>query len=268
VKTSDEAFQEMKQKLQGSDPEFDRKIRDLLAEIHAYSYLKRSGFSNISLIPLQGIQKTPDFSAEKGGCHYIIEAKNLRAPTSVLNIIFNKLDELVMRAPELYEKYKYHIEVTVELPGEQFDDTDETAITVWLTQLEAAVCHNASTVVTHTWSKNISTGMPRGKKIECHLSRASHYDIEGVYCVASGCDPRIILLSKLKDKLELKVCEAKNQLLEFCRNPSVLKLILLNWQKPSWGEGFDQEVREGLISTLNARLKELDSTLKAIVLPD
>lgn len=279
LKSSDKTFQEMKQKLDGDDQKFDGKIRDLFAEIYAYSYLKSKGFSNIQLIPRDNKKtpdKTPDFKAEKAGRIYIAEAKNLRAPDSILNFIFNRLDELYIRAPEFYGRYAYEIDATVEAPGEQNDQADKSAVETWLNQLEVSLRQGVR-LIDYTWSKNLSNGTLT-KKIKCKVTLSPSYDISGNYVDQGGCylDKQSIecaLLPRLENKLRSIVDTAKKQLLDF-DDPRVLKLILLNWQKPPVVQIFDsiiqftQKVTVELIPQIKDDLKKLDDTIEIILLPD
>jgi len=92
VENSDKIFSD----LDGSDPDYDLKIFDVLAEVRLIRWARDNGYSSIKkLIP--GTQPTPDFLMRKGGILIVAEAKHFRERDFLPEFIEDRLKGLVLK---------------------------------------------------------------------------------------------------------------------------------------------------------------------------
>jgi len=83
------------------DRDFDSKISDFLAELIGVFYLHKNGFADFQFLLPRGRQ-TPDIAARKEARDYLIEVKNLRAPTSITSVAFSRFHRKWIEDPKRF----------------------------------------------------------------------------------------------------------------------------------------------------------------------
>lgn len=235
-----DVIDQLQTELKGSEGGFDGHFHDLWAELNALSYLIDNKYKNIKKIPRKN-GKTPDFETTKDGKKYLIEVKNFRVSSNLLNYVVIQLEVKRMLNPELYNKsfiisLKYQ-----ENSDDIFDEIDKYNVLNFINNLENYLIDDSRNEITCKYKKQI-LGRKINKRIICNVKEDSLCSIIGIENLNID-DPLDIkdekLLLPLTSKLGRKALEAVEQLLGYKSEKEYQRWILVNWQKPSYFKHFE-----------------------------
>ena len=250
ISDDEENFNILRNKLNPKD-QYDKKIRDVLAELHGYYCLRKAGFAGIKALREDSGRKKPDFLAQLNHQPYLFEVKNMRAPIEVCDLLLVKAEVRKHRFPEIYETSclsfgpsQNWLEVELNRPGSK---TLEKEVENWLEQTFSKIERAEAPAFVRVEPFSLTK---HGLMIECNLKKGKNL---GASCGLKGgvmvSDPdykRGILLPFNK-KVQTVTEHALEQLLEYDQDNVHKKYVLLNWQKSLkyeslvW-DGFEEDV--------------------------
>ncbi len=254
-------YKVLQEKLAPKD-DYDKKMHDVLAELNGYYHLKKSGFTEIKAILESASQKTPDFFAKHNNKEYLFEVKNMRSPTDVTDVLFDKINERRLMIPEAYENLKLRISLS-DAWDEVYFETAATEIIrlrvlAWLGKIFYLVEAGESfeTVSTKPFIYEFKGVKLR---IEFMIESSNQFQMIGIPGTGKLIDN---LFEKNKilpfSKKALRIIDrAILQLFEYDKDDRYPKYILLNWQK----HGSLILIKE---EKLNAIVKGFDGLLNSI----
>jgi hypothetical protein len=254
-----------RKKLSGADKEYDLKVKDVLAELNAYHYLLKEGFTDIRLIQ-ESQSKAPDFEAKRGVDSVISEVKNIQHSTDLWDYTFVKFNSFALIDPELYEKKEYMFSFPNEEFDEVFGDADKLAGFELLYKLNISLrLENLDMPIVHNWTKEINKRSVN-KKITCKVKKAEELNIMGQHerAFLIGNEFRKNLLFPFGKKLFRKIEEALAQLIEYDPDDLKKKMILINWQKPSDVIFFTEDEPLKIFESLNQIVKQVSRNIELI----
>ena len=239
-------------------PGDDRKSLDVLAELNGYYHLKKSGFTEIKAILENKTLKTPDYSAKLNNEVYLFEVKNLKSPTDVGDLLFDKIPARRFFNPEVYENIAFHIRLSDAWEEVYFtrEDTQalKSSVLDWLTGLFSLIesGENLETASSKVFIFNFK-GMEL--RIECSLKNDGRYIMVG----CSGRGKPIDVYRKRDLPLFLNralrtIERGMSQLFEYDKDDCCWKYVLLHWEKEWPYTVLEREV--------NAIIKAIDSIVK------
>jgi hypothetical protein len=266
-------FNTLRCKLNPRD-EYDKKIRDVLAELNAYYRLVNSGFEKIEALPEDSKQKKPDFSAKLEGEAYLCEVKNVRAPVDICDLLFIKTEARRHRVPEIYRRILIYYSLSekwreVELNRPKTDGL-KTKVEDWI--------EKTFTTIESSKAEPLSSVKPlhltnEGLVIECRLKAGKN--LAPAYGFIGGINVNDFtykqsLLSPLENKIRRICSDASGQLLQYDKTNQHKKYVLLNWQQRkkstirTW-DGFENDV-DKLVKRIDIEVKNLSRNLFARLL--
>jgi len=269
IEKNKENFNTLKSRHSGGG-DYNQQIKDLLAEINAYTYLKRDGYKDIEVIePKPKKHSSPDFRANKDGEQYLFEVENMRSPYTVLDPLTDKLKAKYLQEPYLYNKMFYLELLAHEEDNNKLDIEDINELAKLILE---KICEEM-----RIWKESRFRLQYRyGKKscLDCKISGSSlvfQYSLKNkrVVCVDEGYWQKRKAL--LKEKMLRKTEEASRQLLKYTEQEEYKKVILLNWERPCcWGftkEEYSIEFLEDIIDDINQSRNSADKNLSVRLLP-
>jgi hypothetical protein len=226
-------FGQMMKQLKGTEPDFDARLNDLLAELNALSWIVDEKFIEIEKLK-RGTSKTPDFRAKKEGTNNLFEVKNLQVPDELLTYVLNQLEIRQLLNPDLYNTNFFKVNVSFEkVPGDFPNDTDKLHVHRFIDEIEDTIRSGKQSAML-CYSKSIGDRQVK-KTLKCKWDFCEHFAVMGHssdYRMRLDDPLNLIKLLPLLRKTWEHVSRAVEQLLEYDKEDSFEKWILINWQKP------------------------------------
>jgi hypothetical protein len=262
ISVDEENWNTLKNKLNPRD-QYDFKIRDVLAELHGYYFLRERSFTDIVALP-EGKGKTPDFTARLDEQPYLFEVKNLRAPSEICHFLLVKSEARRHRFPEVYNTTSIHFKHSEGWLSVELHPEDRTSLVLavekWLQQafIRIESCRIPASVCVDTFHSADDS-----LRIECDIKIAN---ASGACCGLTSwicvSDPKYTdsIVQPFAGKVQRVAETAIGQLLVYDKDNTYRKYVLLNWQKSSkcaslaW-HGFDTDVAR-VIGGVTDRLKK------------
>lgn len=249
IKKDEKNFYRLSNKQSGKG-DYNQQIKDLLAEINAYTYLKRDGYKDIEVIePKSQKHSSPDFRANKNGEQYLFEVENMRSPYTLLDPLTDKLKAKYLQEPYLYNKMFYLNLLAHEEDNNKLGIEDINRLA---TQIFEEICKEIKALKESKFSLQHRYG--NKSLLDCEISGSS---LSFMYSLRNE---RIVCIDEkykgkrkdaLKRKMLRKIAEASRQLLGYPEQKQYKKVILLNWERPCcWGstkEEYKKEYLEDII---------------------
>jgi hypothetical protein len=254
-------FDILKKKLNPKDKDYNRKMRDVLAELNGYYHLKKFGFEEIEALGEGGQQKKPDFSARLHKQRFLFEVKNIRSPIDLLDILLDKYHAKKLRSPERYSNVSIFFKATSNWRDIRFNPRKPDELyhkTVdWLeTTFQAIESPNAASMGLQPF-ETVYEG--EKLKIQCDLKKGGSlgmiFGFKRGICISDPLTRKNYLYPFTK-KLIGKVGDAIDQLLEFGCSDTCRKYVLIDWQRTSDQMFFEKEAI--------AIVKQIDALVKTI----
>lgn len=259
-------FNVLKGKLDPKD-EYDKKIRDVLAELNAYYHLRKSAFEKIEALPEGNGRKHPDFFAELHRQGFLFEVKNMRAPIGVCNFLFDKFESRRLRYPDIYNLMKIHFKVSanwrkIDLNLKKTQAVKEK-IGEWLQETFASAESEAFTLPTSLPAFEFSFENEK-LSIESPLEKADRLSIVcGHTRGVNTSDPlyRKSLLDPFAGKVLRIVEYASQRLFEYDTDNRYGKCVLLNWQKGEEFELWFENEGHAIVKSIDCLVKNISENL-------
>jgi len=260
-----DALQGVRTEIRGNERGFDRAIYDVWAEVNAIYWLINNGFSNLQKIERSGRMKTPDFGAFRDG-DVVVEVKNFRAPSELSSAVLTAIECQHLKYPSLYDPWKFQLVIDDRaLKRFPTSATDDLAIKLFCDLLNNALMEGQrDTVFEYQTATNGAVGKI---KIDCSWEPSDHFGI--LLRARSNVFARKVGVTRLPELMPLlgktwdTVDKAYRQLTAGGCETSQQRIILLNWQKPSY-VNMDDELQKqygDFVSALSKTLEAVDENL-------
>jgi hypothetical protein len=268
ISSDKENFNILRSKLNPKD-QYDTKIKDVLAELHAYYRIKKDSFTNIKALPEDSSRRKPDFSAQYNDQLYLFEVKNMRAPIEVCDFLLVKAQARANRFPGTYQVIGIYFTASQRWLEVEFNRQETEALKKevedWLEQTFTTIEHSEAPASGCIEPFNLKS---QGLTIECNLKKGENI---GALCslkrgvLVSDPDYQQRVLLPFSEKVRRIASDASGQLLEYDEDNVHKKHVLLNWQKSFKLEGlvwtgFENNVHE-IIKSIDLEVKNLSVDL-------
>lgn len=230
---SGELLQSMSQEYRGSSPDFDARLNDLLAELNALSWLVDNNYREIEKLP---------------------------TPTELLDIVVKSLEIQFLQNPDRYSTF-FRINVSSKESRRDFlDDTDKLNVCRLMAEIDDRI-KSGKQEVQLRYTKMVGDRKIT-KKLKCEWGDAGKFGYmahSGDFGICFSDPKRSLLLLPLIRKSWERTEYAVKQLIEYDKDDSYDKWILVNWQKP-----FDFIIDDALSQDYRNTFPNMDSILKYV----